>query len=165
VHWFVIFRRTLYPLLGLTPQSQDFFRTSQKDAGTKPRKPKKIPFYAHIARVHIPLYQSYFDRALALSSTLEFGETDPRFNKLLDEAAANDSLSEIDLELMRLQYVCADRSMREKRRSCWVETVLKRRDGDFFPDPWAILSALFASGPHTMREFSTPVQCVHGRQN
>jgi len=53
-------------------------------------------------------------------------------------------LSEMDLELMRLQFVYADRFMREKHRSCWVRTVLKRMDTDFFPDPWAIVSAVFS---------------------
>jgi hypothetical protein len=92
----------------------------------------------------IQLYQSYFDHAVKLSSTLEFKQNDLRFNKLLAEAVAIDSLSEMDLELMRLQFVYADKNMREKHRSCWVETVLKRRDTDFFPDPWAIVSAVFS---------------------
>jgi len=73
-----------------------------------------VPFYSHISIGQIQLYQSYFDRAVKLSSTLEFKQNNLRFNNLLTEAATIDSLSETDFELMRLQFVCADKYMREK---------------------------------------------------
>jgi hypothetical protein len=63
---------------------------------------------------------------------------------LLAEVANRDSLSELDLELMRLQYVCADRLRREEYRSRWVKKVMNRQDTDFLPDPWTIIQALFA---------------------
>ena len=105
---------------------------------------KKVPYYSHISKADIHAYQRYFDRALKLSSTLEFERNDSRFKRLLAEAVTNDALSDIDLEVMRLQYVCADKHKRQKHCRHWVKTVLKRRDNDFFPDPWAVITAVFA---------------------
>ena len=141
---FVGMLRTVNCLSGLRSQLKDSLTKAQNDFDARGSAPRKVPFYSHISMGQIQLYQSYFDRAVKLSSTLEFKQNDLRFNKLLAEAATNDSLSEMDLELMRLQFVYADNYMREKHRSCWVETVLKRRDTDFFPDPWAIVSAVFS---------------------
>jgi len=141
---FVGMLRTVNFLSGLRSQLKDSSTKAQNDFNRRGSAPRKVPFYSHISMGQIQLYQSYFDRAVKLSSTLEFKQNDLRFNKLLAEAAIIDSLSEMDLELMRLQFVYADRFMREKHRSCWVETVLKRRDTDFFPDPWAIVSAVFS---------------------
>ena len=124
-----------------------FFDTSNENTkngthGTK-SKPPKTPFYSHISTEQIQIYQHYFDRALELSSTLEFEKDSLYFKRLLAEANSNDSLSEIDLEVMRLQYVCANRSLRKKYRSRWVATVIERKKNDFFPDPWAVISAVF----------------------
>lgn len=113
-------------------------------ADIKQKKLKKVPFYCHFSTDQVRLYQIYIDRALKLSPTLEFEENDPRLKKLLAEAANRDSLSELDFELMRLQYVYADKYLRTRHRTCWVQTVINRKDTDFFPDPWAIISAVFA---------------------
>lgn len=136
--------RGFHSLLGYRAKTNSSSMRVWDDLDIEPKGPKKVPFYSHVSPDQIRIYQSYFDRALELSSTLEFKQNDLRFKRLLIEAAANDSLSEIDFELMRLQYVCADNYMREKYRSRWVETVLERRNKDFFPDPWAIISAVFA---------------------
>ncbi len=141
---FVGMLRTVNFLSGLRLQLKDSLTKTQNDFDARGSAPRKVPFYSHISMGQIRLYQNYFDRALGLSSTLEFKQDDLRFKRLLVEAATNDSLSEIDLELMRLQFVYADKYMRKKRGSCWVETVLKRGDTDFFPDPWAIVSAVFS---------------------
>ncbi len=141
---FVRILRTVNFLSGLRFQLKDSSTKAQNDFDTRESAPRKVPFYSHISMGQIQLYQSYFDHAVKLSSTLEFKQNDLRFNKLLAEAAIIDSLSEMDLELMRLQFVYANKNMREKHRSCWVETVLKRGDTDFFPDPWAIVSAVFS---------------------
>ena len=135
--------RTLQCLLGLKSQTASLTENSRIDFNGTGNGPQKTPFYSHISTDQIQVYQRYFDRALELSSTLEFEKDDFQFKKLLAEANSNDSLSEIDLEVMRLQYVCANKYLRKNYRSRWVETVLKRRDSDFFPDPWAVISAVF----------------------
>jgi hypothetical protein len=128
------------------PGEYDSLRTavSAKESDIAQRQPKRAPFYSHIATDQIEPYQGYINRAFGLSPTLEFEENHYLFSELLAEAAARDSLSELDLELMRLQYVYADRSQREKYRTSWAEKVINREDTDFFPDPWDIISAIFA---------------------
>jgi hypothetical protein len=117
-------------------------------SGAKARKGlrqlKKVPFYSHIELDQITLYQAYIDRAFEMSPTLEFEQDDPRLHELFAEALSRDSLSELDLELMRLQYVYADEYKRIGHRANWVEKVVNRGDVDFFPDPWTIVSAVFA---------------------
>jgi hypothetical protein len=108
------------------------------------RRGKTTPFYAQIPTTKIRLYQTYIDRAFQLSPTLEFEKDDSRFHSLLNEAAHNDALSQLDLELMRMQYVLADREMRQAHRHRWAVKVINRRENDFFPSPWAVLSSLFA---------------------
>jgi hypothetical protein len=130
---------------------EGFAEKTQSDI--QPGKLKKVPFYCHISTDQVQRYQHYIDRALKLSPTLEFGENDPRLHRLLVEAVNRDSLSELDLELMRLQYVYADKHLRTRHRSCWVQRVINRKSNDFFPDPWAIVSAVFAQ--------SKPGVCVH----
>lgn len=136
--------RTVHCLTGLESRLKDFSIKTQRHFNGTRRAPKKTPFYSHISMGQIQTYQRYFDRALELSSTLEFEGDGLRFKRLLAEATCNDSLSEIDLEVMRLQYICADKYLRKKYRSRWVETVTKRRNSDFFPDPWDVISAVFA---------------------
>jgi hypothetical protein len=109
----------------------------------RPTKLNRVSFYSHISTDQIQLYQSYINRAFELSPTLEFEENYHLLEKLLAEAVTRGSLSDLDLELMRLQYVYADKSQREKYRGSWVRKVINRRDTDFFPDPWAIISAIF----------------------
>jgi hypothetical protein len=107
------------------------------------KRRKRICFYAQIPTNQIRLYQAYIDRAFQLSPTLEFEKNDPRFHRLLSEAAHMDSLSQVDLELMRMQYVLADKRSRKAYRHRWALKVINRRENDFFPSPWAVLSALF----------------------
>jgi hypothetical protein len=107
------------------------------------KKLAKVPFYSQIPTTSIRIYQSYIDRAFQLSATLEFNKTDMRFNKLLTEAAKKDSLDQIDLELMRMQYVLADKTLRKKYRPYWAVKVINRKENDFFPSPWSVLTALF----------------------
>ena len=109
----------------------------------KSRKLEKIPFYSHILPNQIQVYQLYIDQTFELSPTLEFKEDDSRLHRLLAEAVENDCLSELDFELMRLQYVYADEFLRQRHRSRWVETVINRKDNDFFPDAWAIVAGVF----------------------
>ena len=116
---------------------------SHEESHIRPRKLRKLPFYSHIPSTQIGTYQSYVDRAFELSPTLEFEENDPRLSKLMDRAVNNDSLNQLDLELIMIQYVHADEYLREKYRSSWVEKVVNRKDTDFFPDPWTIISAVF----------------------
>jgi hypothetical protein len=120
------------------------FKPKKKTTPPVPRKRlKKVPFYSQIPTTNIRLYQAYINRAFQLSPTLEFEETDMRFNKLLTEAAHNDSLNQIDLELMRMQYVLADKALRKKYRPYWAVKVINRKKNDFFPSPWSVISALF----------------------
>ncbi len=111
------------------------------------RKLEKVPFYSQIPTTRIRVYQSYIDRAFELSPTLEFSLGDDRFNRLLQEAAYKDSLSVLDLELMRMQYVLADETLREQCRENWAVKVVNRQKNDFFPGPWSILSAMFTGTP------------------
>jgi hypothetical protein len=108
-----------------------------------PNKLRKVPFYSQIPTTRIRTYQAYINRAFQLSPTLEFEKTDLRFNKLLAEAARNDSLDQIDLELMRMQYVLADKAKRKKYRPYWAVKVINRKKNDFFPSPWSVVSGLF----------------------
>ncbi len=117
---------------------------SCRESGTEPKKLKKSPFYSHIPKNQIQLYQSYLDRAFELSPTLEFEQGDPGLHGLLAKTANNHFFSEIDFEMMRLQYVSSDKREREKYRSNWAEKVVNQKGADFFPDPWAIVSAMFA---------------------
>ncbi len=121
------------------------------------KKPKKVPFYSQIPTPQIRSYQSYINRAFLLSESLEFGQDDARFEKLLKEAETNDSLNKIDLELMRLQYVCANKDLRDSYRVNWAVTVVNREDDDFFPAPWTIISALFHSRCSAGKNFSYSV--------
>lgn len=111
------------------------------------RKLRKVPFYSRIPTTRIRVYQTYIDRAFELSPTLEFSLGDDRLNRLLQEAAYKDSLSVLDLELMRMQYVLADETLREQCRKNWAVKVVNRQKDDFFPGPWSILSAMFTGTP------------------
>lgn len=110
---------------------------------TSTRK-KLVSFYSQIPTTRIRLYQAYIDQAFQLSPTLEFGKNDLRFHRLLTKAAKNDALNQIDLELMRIQFVLADKASREQYRDRWAVKVVNRHQDDFFPSPWTILSALFS---------------------
>lgn len=120
-----------------------YFKVKKKSIWATNRKPKQRAFYSQIPAAQISLYQSYIDRAFKLSPSLEFKQNDLRFHRLLAEAAQNDDLNEIDLELMRIQYVLADKALRDVYRPSWVVKVINRDENDFFPSPWAILSSLF----------------------
>jgi hypothetical protein len=125
------------------------FNPDEREVSVNParRNLKKVPFYSQIPTTRIRLYQTYIDRAFELSPTLEFALGDDRFNRLLKEAAYKDSLSVLDLELMRMQYVLADETLREQCRESWAVKVVNRQEDDFFPSPWSILSAMFTGTP------------------
>ncbi len=118
------------------------------------RKLKKVPFYSQIHTPQIRSYQSYINRAFLLSESLEFGRNDARFEQLLKEAETYDSLNKIDLELMRLQYVGANKELRDSYRANWAVTVVNCKDDDFFPAPWTIISTLFQSRRLAGKSFS-----------
>jgi hypothetical protein len=107
----------------------------------KTRTKESPNFYSQIADTRVGLYQSYIDRAFELSPTLEFEEDDPRLSRLLEESVSNDSLSDLCLRVMIIQYARADKYLREKYQRHWVEKVMNREESDFFPDPWSIVSA------------------------
>ena len=136
---------------------KDVFGAFQERASNKlyvkQRKLKRIPFYSHIRPNQIQVYQRYIDQAFELSPTLEFKENDSLLHRLLGEAVENDCMSQLDFELMRLQYVYADEFLRQRHRSSWVEAVIKRKDNDFFPDAWAIVAGVFDES-----RLSTPVR-------
>ena len=127
-----------------TTKKRIVFWGKKKTGGRTCKKPRKMPFYSRIQTRTIQRYQSYIDRAFALSPSLEFAEADDRFSRLLKEATGHHDLDDLDLELMRMQYVLADPNRREKYRGNWAVTVVNRRENDFFPSPWAILESLFA---------------------
>jgi hypothetical protein len=114
-----------------------------QESRSKAGKPKKLPFYTRVPPTRIERYQTYMNRAFRLSPTLEFEPNDSRVDSLLAQVADSDSLSRLDFELMIIQYVFAEPYRREKHRSDWVQTVMDHGQSDFFPDPWAIVAALF----------------------
>lgn len=118
-------------------------RESRIDGNRAGASMPKTKFYSGIPTTRINLYQQYLNRAFALSPSLEFEPDDPRLERLLEEAETA-SLSKLDLELMRMQYVFADKDLREDYRNRWAVTVINREDTGFFPSPWDILSALFS---------------------
>ncbi|MBW2107779.1 MAG: hypothetical protein JRI36_03810 [Deltaproteobacteria bacterium] len=125
-----------------------------KDRPNVVPRPSQYPassFYGTIPASRIRLYQSYLERAFALSSTLEFHKDDQRFKGLLAEAAQKDALCPIDLELMRMQYVFADRKQRKLLRSCWAVQVINGGNEEFFPSPQAILAGLFSKNQRPSR--------------
>lgn len=126
---------------------------------TTRKRRRKVPFYSQIPTTRISLYQAYINRAFQLSPTLEFEKNDLRFHGLLTEAARSDALNQLDLELMRIQFVLADKRSREQYRDCWAVKVVNRRQDDFFPSPWTILTAFFSE--HAQERYSAhkyPIQ-------
>jgi hypothetical protein len=139
------FARPLTALWGLLRQKSGGKITIQANHEKDlPSKLRKVPFYAHVPTGQIRAYQQYMDRAFALSPSLTFDLRDNRFNDLLKEATAHDGISGLDLEIMRMQYLFADPKRREKYRHEWAVKVVNREENDFFPSPWAIISALFS---------------------
>jgi len=131
------------PLI-LKKQACNVTAKNKTSATTTRKRRKQFSFYSQIPTTQIRLYQAYINRAFQLSATLEFGKNDLRFHRLLTEAAKNDALNQIDLELMRIQFVLADKASREEYRDRWAVKVVNRHQDDFFPSPWTILSALFS---------------------
>jgi hypothetical protein len=147
MEWFFLPFAALWALIcpeGLKKEARNVIAKDKTSTKTVWKRRKQVSFYSQIPTTQIRLYQGYIDRAFQLSPTLEFDKNDPRFHRLLAEAAQNDALSQIDLELMRMQYVLADKASREEYRCRWAVKVVNRRENDFFPSPWAVLSALFA---------------------
>ena len=161
MEWFFGLFLTLWALVCLWSKKNrnNDFKVKKKSFYITRRKPQKPPFYNQIPTTRIKLYQDYIDRAFQFSPTLEFKHNDERFNRLLTEAANNDDLSEIDLELMRIQYVLADKALREAHRPSWAAKVINRHEKDFFPSPWTVLSSLFAG--HKQNMSSSHPKSVH----
>lgn len=148
------FSRPLTALWGLLhPKSRKKIKYNVTPGTQRRLELRKIPFYAHVPTRHIRSYQNYIDRAFALSPSLEFEKGDKRFSNLLEEATGTGSLSVLDLEIMRMQYLLADPDKREEYQSEWAVKVINRQADDFFPSPWAILASLFAkSYPNSLHE-------------
>ena len=109
------------------------------------RMGKRARFYANIATSDIRVYQKYLNRAFLLNPSLEFEPGDVMLGRLFGEAESTAGLSVFDLELMRMQYVLADKGVREVYRKIWAVTVINAKESTFFPSPWEILTALFSS--------------------
>jgi len=109
------------------------------------RRGKRTRFYDDIATSDIRLYQKYLNRAFSLKPSLEFEPGDVMLDGLFGEAESTAGLSVFDLELMRMQYVLADKGIREAYRKIWAVTVVNAKEPTFFPSPWEILTALFSS--------------------
>jgi len=140
--WFCcLFKRPFACLKGFF---QCMGRRFHRRAGVEPKELKKVSFYSHISPSRIHTYQCYIDRALELCPILEFEEDDFRLHELIAEAVSKDSLSELDFEIMRLQYIFADKRLREKCRHFWAERVTSSKKADFFPTPWSIISTMFS---------------------
>lgn len=147
MEWFVWPFATLLALIRpliLKKQACNVKAKDKASTTTTRKRRKQVDFYSQIPTTQIRLYQAYIDQAFQLSPTLEFGKNDLRFHRLLTKAAKNDALNQIDLELMRIQFVLADKASREQYRDRWAVRVVNRHQGDFFPSPWNILSALFS---------------------
>lgn len=106
---------------------------------------KRTRFYAGIATSDIRLYQKYLNGAFLINPSLEFESGDAMLGRLFREAESTAGLSVFDLELMRMQYVLADKGIREAYRKIWAVTVINAKESTFFPSPWEILTALFSS--------------------
>ena len=109
------------------------------------RTAKRARFYADIATSDIRVYQKYLNRAFLLNPSLEFEPGDVMLGRLFGEAESTAGLSVFDLELMRMQYILADKSIRKAYRKIWAVTVINAKEPTFFPSPWEILTALFSS--------------------
>jgi hypothetical protein len=109
------------------------------------RSGKRARFYADIATSDIRVYQKYLNRAFLLNPSLEFEPGDVMLGRLFGEAESPGGLSVFDLELMRMQYVLADKGIREAYRKIWAVTVVNAKEPTFFPSPREILTALFSS--------------------
>lgn len=105
----------------------------------------KIRFYSGISPSQVQCYQRALNRAFEMCPSMAFESGDPRLCAWLREAERAGSLSKLDLEMMRVQYVLADRGIREDYRSMWAVTVICLEDTGFFPSPWEVLSAIFCN--------------------
>jgi len=104
---------------------------------------RRSRFYSGIPSSQVQCYQRALNRAFELCPSMAFEVNDPRLCEWLREAERASSLSKLDFEMMRIQYVLADQGIREEYRSMWAVTVICLEDTGFFPSPWEILSGLF----------------------
>ena len=100
-------------------------------------------FYTGIRREQLDLYQRYLDIAFDASPTLRVEEEAAFFNPWYQQAASEDDMDPLALEMMLLQYAKADPWERERYRGCWAETVVFPPVQPFFPSPWQIIQDLF----------------------
>ena len=107
------------------------------------RLPIRTSFYSTIPTLKIRSYQKYLDCLFELNPSMEFESEDARLDRLLEEAETLGGLSKLDLEVMRMQYVLADKRLRRDYRRMWAVTVIHFEETGFFPSPWDILSAVF----------------------
>jgi len=105
-------------------------------------------FYADVNVEQIALYQHYFKKvinAVDVPNNTRWSRSEPydrvRFEaddevmyKIIVEEAASEGLSASYLQIMVNQYFFADELFRELDRDTWVKFVIRRKDGDYFPD-------------------------------
>jgi hypothetical protein len=125
---------------------------AEEDQGTG-----KSRFYSGISPSQVQCYQRALNWAFELSPSMVFEPGDPWLREWLGASERSADLSKLDLEMMRLQYVLADRGIREDYRSMWAVTVICLEDAGFFPSPWEVLSALFSSRALSGEDASDPV--------
>ena len=113
-------------------------------------------FYTDLNTEQIALYQKYVNRMLEAVNVNNLTErslgrmhdkpaVDADYKKIdaILTEAEKDSLEPGYLQVIFEQYIFADAMMREKYKSSWVKTVMKRKSTDFFPDPNAIMHNVF----------------------
>ena len=144
MEWFARPFFTLWNIFNLRLKKRGHLEREEKAANRATHCPQKASFYSSVPIRRIRLYQAFLNRAFKLSPSLEFGDGDDRYSTLLKEAAHKYALSELDLEMMRLQYILADPTFRKQHQSKWAIEVINREEGEFYPSPWAIVRAVFS---------------------
>jgi hypothetical protein len=112
-------------------------------------------FY-RIKKGEISIYQLYFDKILGsinvVNTTNWLNESRGNFDQYRNDdiktreiinSATKYKVNPNYLQIMFDQYILADPWAREKYKNSWVDTVLKRKRLDFFPDPWCVLDKLY----------------------
>lgn len=116
----------------------------------------KKNFYREIKERQIELYQHYVDRILSVvdiqnntnwaqGKTYDkerLGKDDAIMEDIAVNQAGSKGLKPIYLQIMANQYFFADPWERERDKERWVSRVLRRRETDYFPDPWVLYKIL-----------------------
>lgn len=109
-------------------------------------------FYEKMPKKDVGKYQALFHEILglvdiknltnrSLGREYDQKQIDTDYEKIglvLDKAEQH-GLQPLALQIMFEQYVYADEWQRDMKKGIWVETVIHRKDEDFFPDPWSIM--------------------------